>query len=101
MGRLLQKLGQLVVDEIRCGDDCGTPPVAFLHQLEKNVGLLWFQIQISNFVNQEHVQPRQTLQQLSRRAVGQRCIHFIEQVLRLDELTPVAVFQRLQQQATS
>jgi len=49
-GPVAQKIGPLVVDEIR-GDDGGTPPIAFFHQLEKDVRLLRFQIQISKFVD--------------------------------------------------
>ena len=93
-----QKVGPLVIDQIGC-DDGGMAVVALLHQLEKDVGLLRLQVQISKFVDQKYVQPGQAFQQLPRGTVGQRRIHLIEQILRADELAAIAVLQRLQQQA--
>jgi hypothetical protein len=43
--------------------------VALFHQLEKDVRLFRFQIQISEFVDQKDVQPRQALEQLPRGAI--------------------------------
>ena len=42
---------------------------------------------------------RQPVQQLTRGTVRQRCIHFIEQILRPNELTAVSVLQSFQQKA--
>ena len=56
-------------------------------------------LQIPELVNQKHVQAGEAFQELARGAVRQRRIHLIEQILRADELAPVAVLQRLQQKA--
>src|ERR1700722_18494664 len=69
-GPVAQKIGPLVIDEIG-GNDGGMPAVAFFHQLEENVRLLRSQIQISEFVDQEDVQPHQTIQQLPSRTIRQ------------------------------
>lgn len=45
--------------------------LALLHQLEKDVGLLRFQIQISKFVDGEHIQAGELLEQLPRGTVCQ------------------------------
>src|SRR4029450_2077514 len=79
----------------------GMVAVAFLHQFEKDVGLLRLEIQIPKFVYRQDIQARQALEQLSRGPVRQRRIHFIEEVLGFDELAAVAVLQRLQQQTAS
>src|ERR1035437_9115647 len=47
---IAQKVGPLVIDQIRCNDR-GMLSVALLHQLEEDVGLLRFQIQIPKFVD--------------------------------------------------
>src|SRR5581483_4744151 len=77
-----EEVGPLVVVQVRC-NDCWMLAVAFLHQLEKDVGLLWFQIQISKFIDQEDVQARKAVQQSPRGAIGQGCVHLVEQVLSL------------------
>src|ERR1035437_3872247 len=89
----------LVIDQIG-GNDRGMAVVPLLHQLEEDVALLRFQGQISKFVDQQYVQASEAFQELARGTVGQRRIHFIEQILRADELAAVAVLQRLQQEAT-
>src|ERR1700730_3556763 len=87
----------LVIDQIGCNDG-GMAVVPLLHQFEEDVALLGLQGQISKFVDQKHVQAGKAFQELPCGTVGQRRIHFIEQILRADELTTVAVLQRLQQQ---
>src|SRR5271169_3041011 len=95
-----QKVRPLVIDEIR-SDDGGMLAVALLHQLEEDVRLLRFQIQIPELVDQKDVQSRQALEQPPRGSIRQRGVHLVEQVLGLDELTTVTILQRLQQQPTS
>src|ERR1700676_243675 len=57
-----EEVGPLVVVQVRCNDRW-VLAVALLHQLEKDVGLLGFQIQISKFINQEDIQARKAVQQ--------------------------------------
>src|SRR5437867_13338189 len=59
-----QKVRPLVIDKIRC-DDGGMLAVALLHQLEEDVRLLRFQIQIPKLVDQKH--------RSEERRVGKEC----------------------------
>jgi hypothetical protein len=59
-----QEIGPFVVRKIGC-DDRGTMPVPFFHELEKDVALLGFQIQISELVNCQNIKPHETVEQLS------------------------------------
>jgi hypothetical protein len=45
--------------------------IPLFHQLEEDVGLLGFEIQVSEFINQQDVELGQAIQQLTRRTVGQ------------------------------
>src|ERR1019366_8481575 len=97
---IAQRVGPLVVHEIGCNAG-GMLAVTLLHQLKEDVGLLRFQIQVPKFVDQKDVEAGQTLEQLPRGPIRQRGIHFVEQILRADELAAIAILQRLQQQAAT
>ena len=60
--------------------------IALLHQLEEDIGLLRLEVRVTHFIDQKDVQTRQTIHQPARRAIGQRSVHFIEQILRANEL---------------
>src|SRR5690606_13940702 len=81
------------------GDDCSLSAVAFLHQAEEDVGLLWAEIQVSHLIDEKEVYPSKPVEQLARRAVGERGVHLIEKVLCLEEQTAVAILESLEQQA--
>src|SRR5450432_2158039 len=67
---IAQEVRPLVIHQICCNDG-GVLAVTLFHQLEKDVGLLWFQIQIPEFINQKDVQSRQALEQLPRGPIRQ------------------------------
>src|SRR6202035_543140 len=55
---------------------------------------------ISELIDQKQVYLAQGLQEPAGRAIGERGVHFIEQILRFEEERAVAVLHRLQEQAT-
>ena len=73
--------------------------VALFHELEENVGLLGFHIDVAQLIDQKYVKADQAIEQFARGAVGERSVELIEQVLGANELTTVAVLQGFQQQA--
>jgi len=95
---ITEEAGPLGIVEVR-GDDGWVPLIAFLKELEEDVALLRTQIQISELVDDDEVEPRQIPNELSSRAISQGRIHFVEQVLGLDEESAVAVLQGFEQQA--
>ena len=56
--------------KIRC-NNCGFAAVAFLHQLEENVGLFGFEIEIAQLVDVQDVDPDQRVEETPRRAIRQ------------------------------
>lgn len=89
----------LVVAQIR-GDDGGMPVIALFHELEERVALFRLEIQVPEFVDQQDVQPCQTVDQLPCGAVGERSVHLIEQILSANELAAQLILQSLEQEAT-
>ena len=85
------------VVEIRCNNR-GLATVAFLHQLEEDVGLFGFEIEVPEFVNVQDVDPDQRVEQAARRSIGERGVHLIEEILRPDEAPAIAVLNRLEQE---
>ncbi len=79
-------------------NNCGLSAVAFLHQLEEDVGLFGFEIEVPQFVNVQDVDPDQRVEQAARRSIGERGVHLIEEVLRPDEAPTIAVLNRLEQE---
>ena len=71
--------------------------VALLHQLEEDVALLGSQVQVPKLVDQQDVDAREPVEQLSRSPVGERGVHLVKQVLRFDEEATIALMQRSQQ----
>ena len=61
--------------------------VALFHQFEEGVGLLGAQIQISHFVHQQNIHTRERIEELSRRAVGEAGVQFVEEILCAQETT--------------
>src|SRR5437773_7506717 len=90
---------------MRCGalevrrNNRGLSAVAFLHQLEEDVGLFGFEIEVPQFVNVQDVDPDQRVEQAARRSISERGVHLIEEILRPDEAATIAVLNRLQQEA--
>src|SRR6202040_3547908 len=83
-----------------CCNNCRAAVMALLHELEEDVGLFGFRVDISELIDQKQVYLAQGLQEPAGRALGERCVHLIEQLLRFEEECPVAVLHRLQEQAT-
>src|SRR2546427_156687 len=81
-----------------CRNDGGLSAVAFFHQFEKDVGLLGFEIEVPQFVNVQDVDADQRVEQATRRAIGERGVHLIEEILRTDEAPAVPVLNRLEQE---
>jgi hypothetical protein len=81
----------LVIDEI-CGDDGGMLAVALFHQLEKDGRLLRVQVDLPWLVNQQQIQTGHAVEQSARRAIGERGIRFVEEILRADDLAPITIF---------
>ena len=77
------------------GDDGGPAPIALLHQLEEDVGLLRPEVEIAHLVDQQDVDPDQAVEQLARGAVGEGGVHLVEEVLRAHEEPAVTVLQAL------
>ena len=67
----------LLVVEIR-GNNRWPLTISLFHELEEDVGLLGFEIEISQLVDDKHVNARQPIDQLARGAVGQRRVHLVE-----------------------
>jgi len=76
----------------------GLAPVAFLHQLEEDVGLFGFEIEVPELVNLQHVDPDQRVEQAARGSIGERRVHLVEEILRPDEAGAIAVLKRLEQE---
>src|SRR5664279_5737728 len=79
-GLIAQEVAPLVIVQVR-GNDRRVAVVTFLHELEEDVGLFRFQVEVPQFVDEQNVEAGQTIQQFSGGAVGQRGIHLVEQVL--------------------
>src|SRR5215210_4422840 len=73
--------------------------IALLHQLEEDIGLLRLEVRVTHFIDQKDVQTSQAIHQPACRAIRQRSVHFIEQILCANELATQAVLQGLQQNA--
>jgi hypothetical protein len=97
-GRVAEEVAPFVITQI-CGDDRGVAVITLLHQFEEDVGLFGLQRQVSKLVDQKNIKPAQAIEQLTRRAVGKRGIHLIEQVLGADELASISILQGFEQQA--
>src|SRR5690606_3032587 len=86
----------LVVVEIG-GNDRGLAPVPLSHQVEEDVGLLGAQVEVAHLVDDQDTDAAQPVKELSRRAVGERGVHLVEERLSGQEDAAVAVLQRLEQ----
>src|SRR5271166_6777849 len=80
-GLIAQEVAPLVIVQVG-GNDRRVAVVAFLHQLEEDVGLFRFQVEVSQLVDEQNVEAGQTIQQFSGGTISQRGIHLVEQVLR-------------------
>src|SRR3989442_15125411 len=76
----------------------GLSAVAFLHQLEEDVGLFGFEIEVPQFVNVQDVDPDERVEQAARGSIGERGIHLVKEILCPDEAATIAVLNRLQQE---
>src|SRR6202789_656684 len=97
---------RLVAQEVRPlgvvqigGDDRRPTAVPLLHQLEEDVRLLGSQVEVAHLVDDQYVAAPQPIEELAARAVRQGRVHLVEEVLRADEEAPMAILQRLQQEA--
>jgi len=95
-----EKVLPLFVGEI-CGNDRGLAPVALLHEFKEDVGLLGLDIDVTQFVYEEHIESHEAVEELARGAVSQGGIHLVEQVLCPNELTTVAILEGLEQDTAS
>lgn len=65
-----EKVLPLFVGEV-CGNDRGLAPVALLHEFEEDVGLLGLDIDVTQFVYEEHIESHEAVEELARGAVSQ------------------------------
>jgi hypothetical protein len=83
-----------------CCNNCRAPVMTLFHKLEEDVGLFGFRVYVPELIDQKQVYLAQGLQKPAGRAISERGVHFIEQILRFEEERPVAVLHRLQEQTT-
>ena len=76
----------------------GSSAVAFLHQLEEDVGLFGFEIEVPEFVDVQDVDPDERVEQTARGSIRERGVHLIEEILRPNEAPAIAVLNRLEQE---
>ena len=79
-----EKGGPLVVAQVG-GDDGRMAPIALLHQLEEDVRLLGLEIEVAHLVDHQDIETREVLEQPAGRAVGERGVHLVEEILGFDE----------------
>src|SRR5271155_4066420 len=72
--------------------------MALFHELEEDVGLLGFYIDVPELIDRQDIHVRQRFQQSACRSIGERGIHFIEQILSLDEEGPIAILHSFSRQ---
>jgi hypothetical protein len=72
--------------------------VTLFHEFEEDVGLLGFYINVSEFIDAEHVHVGEHFEEPAAGAIRERGIHFIEQILGRDEQRPIAVLHRFTRQ---
>ncbi len=62
------------------GNDRGAFCVPLVHEFEEGVGLLWFEIQVAHFVNDQNIHSHQPIQEatLERSA---RLVRYVEEIL--------------------
>jgi hypothetical protein len=77
-------------------DNRRAPTIAVLHEFEEEVALLGAEGQIAHFVNAEQRDAGEAIDELAGRAIGERGIQVVEEILGLDEQGPVAVLERLE-----
>src|SRR5690606_521810 len=80
-------------------DDRRLSCITLLHQAEEDVGLFGAQIQVPHFVDDQKVDAREAVEQFARRAIGERSVHLVEEILSLEEQSSRAVLERFEQQA--
>ena len=84
----------LGVIQIR-GDNGGPSAVPFLHQLEEDVRLLGFEIEIAQLVDVQDVDANERIEKATGRAVREGRIHLVEEILRPDEARAIPVWNGL------
>src|SRR5229473_6270189 len=94
---------RLVAEEVRPlavvkvgSDDGRLAPIALLHQLEKDVRLLWAQVQVAHLVDDEDIHLGEAIEQSAGGPVRQRRVHLVEELLGAHEDAAVPVLQRLE-----
>lgn len=66
-------------------DDGGSAPAALFHQLEEDVGLLRLEVQVAHFIDDQDVDASEPVDELSARAVRERGVHLVEEILGTDK----------------
>lgn len=95
-----EEVTPFVVVKIR-RNDRRPSSVAFFEELEEDVALFGPDVDISELINEQDVDTDELIEELSAGAVGERSVHFVEEILSSDEQTSVSVLERLHEQADS
>ena len=70
--------------------------VALFHELEEDVGLLGFDVQIPQLIDRQNVDVGERAQEPAGGAIGEGGVHLVEQILRFDKERAVAVLHGLE-----
>ena len=95
-GTVTEEVVPLVIAEIG-GNESWPMAVALLHQFEEDIGLFGCDVDVAQFVDEEHIESGQAVEEFTGGAICERSVHFVEQILGADELATIAILECFEQ----